>query len=185
MNLVWNHSAVRITHVIPQKMRLPLGAAGAIAVILVGAFATEETADNTRSSRAISLFGLLVILAGVFATSTKHSAVKWQTVIVGMLSQFIIALFVLRTGVGYDIFSFIGELAGDLLGFAGQGVAFLTSEAVANNHMFIVGVVPAVIFFVAITQVLYYCSYPFTFVHSPLSRPISLQVRRTEYDWKS
>lgn len=141
---------------IPQKLRLPLGAVGAIAVILVGSFASEETADNTRANRAVSLFGLAVILFCVWLSSTNRKAVKFQTVIVGMLTQFIVAVFVLRTQVGFDIFKFIGDRAGDLLAFAGEGTAFLLSDEVAHNHMFLVGVIPAIVFFVAITQILYY-----------------------------
>ncbi|KAI4169033.1 MAG: hypothetical protein LQ343_005966 [Gyalolechia ehrenbergii] len=107
--------------------------------------------------------------------------------------QFIVAVFVLRSGAGYNIFSFISELARDLLGFADQGTSFLTSPDVpklgekgpemrdtyktADNDIgwFLVGVLrksaepiqfvkstpraiekPAVIFFVALVQLLYY-----------------------------
>ena len=62
-----------------------------------------------------------------------------------MLAQYIIGLFVLRTGVGYDIFKFIADRAGDLLGFAKDGVAFLTNPDVANLGMFFFGVIPAII----------------------------------------
>jgi len=77
-------------------------------------------------------------------------------VIVGFLMQFIIALFVLRTGVGYDIFSFISGLARSLLGFAKDGVAFLTTPDIAANTFFFFSVLPAIIFFVAIVQMLYH-----------------------------
>ena len=97
---IWNHTAVRVVEMIPERLRLPLGALGAIAVILVGAFASPESADNTRPNRAVSLFGLLVFIAALYLTSRNRAMVKWHTVIVGMLTQFIIALFVLRTGVG-------------------------------------------------------------------------------------
>lgn len=70
--------------------------------------------------------------------------------------QFIIALFVLRTQVGYDIFSFISTLARELLGFAGDGVEFLTDDTVMNLGWFLTGVIPAIIFFVAFVQMLYY-----------------------------
>lgn len=53
MGLVWTHTASRAVNMLPQKARLPLGAAGAIEVILLGTFITEETADNIRANRAI------------------------------------------------------------------------------------------------------------------------------------
>lgn len=55
-----------------------------------------------------------------------------------------------------DIFSFISELASDLLGFANQGTTFLTSSTVPKLGWFLVSVLPAVIFFVAFIQLLYY-----------------------------
>ena len=85
---------------IPEKFRTPLAAAGTVAVMLVGSFASAESADNTRENRAVSLFGLVVLMVGLWATSTNRKMIKWHTVIVGMLTQFIIALFVLRTSVG-------------------------------------------------------------------------------------
>jgi CNT family concentrative nucleoside transporter len=55
-----------------------------------------------------------------------------------------------------DIFSFISGLARDLLGFADQGTAFLTSAAIPKLGWFLVGVLPAIIFFVALVQLLFY-----------------------------
>ncbi|KAI8933669.1 hypothetical protein NX059_009389 [Plenodomus lindquistii] len=156
MHWVWNQTGVRIGNMIPQKMRVPAGAALTIAVIIVGSFASEESEDNTRANRAVSLFGLLVFIAGFWATSRNRSKIMWHTVIVGMLMQFIIALFVLRTGVGYDIFNFISELARELLGFAKDGVTFLTNEDTAKLTWFFISVIPAIIFFVSFVQLLYY-----------------------------
>lgn len=81
-------------------MRIPLGAAITIAVIIVGSFASKESQDNTRANRAVSLFGLAVFITLLWATSRNRSKVAWHTVIVGMLVQFIVALFVLRTKAG-------------------------------------------------------------------------------------
>lgn len=55
-----------------------------------------------------------------------------------------------------NIFAFVSELARDLLGFADQGTSFLTAPSVVATHYFLVGVLPAVIFFVALVQLLYY-----------------------------
>ncbi|KAL6706410.1 hypothetical protein ACN47E_005516 [Coniothyrium glycines] len=156
MHWIWGQTGVRIANLIPEKLRIPAAAALTIAVIIVGSFVSEESEDNTRANRAVSLFGLAVFIAGFYATSRNRSKVVWHTVIVGMLMQFIIALFVLRTGVGYDIFNFISELARLLLGFANDGVVFLTDSSVPELGWFLTGVIPAIIFFVSFVQLLYY-----------------------------
>ena len=97
---VWKHVVQRVVYMIPQRFRLPLGGLGAIAVILVGTFVSEETADNTRANRAVSLFGLAVFLTLFWATSRNRKLIQWHTVIVGMLTQFVLAVFVLRTKAG-------------------------------------------------------------------------------------
>jgi CNT family concentrative nucleoside transporter len=156
MHFVWNNTGVRITSFIPENMRVPAGAGLTIAVIIVGAFASPESQNNSRTNRAISLFGLLVFIFAFWITSRNRSKIVWHTVIVGMLTQFIIALFVLRTQVGYDIFEFISTLARLLLHFAHEGVIFLTDKDVPNLPWFFTGVVPPIIFFVAFVQLLYY-----------------------------
>ncbi|KAK2757637.1 hypothetical protein FQN54_004606 [Arachnomyces sp. PD_36] len=156
MYFVWNHTATPVVNAIPSKFRTPAATALVVTVILIGAFVSEEAEDNTRENRAVSLFGLLVLLVGLWATSRDRKKIVWQTVIVGMLVQFVIAVFVLRTGVGYDIFNFISGLARSLLGFAGEGTAFLSDESALKSTWFLVNVVPAIIFFVSLVQLLYY-----------------------------
>ena len=76
MAWAWRNTAVPISNMVPERFRTLAGAAIAIAAIIVGAMASEETADNTRANRAISLLGLAVILAGFWATSRHRRAVK-------------------------------------------------------------------------------------------------------------
>ncbi|XMA20214.1 hypothetical protein WAI453_013005 [Rhynchosporium graminicola] len=153
---VWMKAIYNPSKMVPAKLRLPLAGAGTVVVFIVGTMATEETADNTRANRAVSLFGLVVFIGLFYATSNNRKAIQWQTVIVGMLAQFILALFVLRTQAGYDIFNFIAFLATSLLGFAAEGTEFLTNADIVSLHLFILGVIPAIIFFVAFVQLLYY-----------------------------
>lgn len=56
----------------------------------------------------------------------------------------------------YDIFTFIAFLATSLLGFAAQGTTFLTSAEIVSKFYFVTNVIPAIIFFVAFIQLLYY-----------------------------
>ncbi|KAJ5779718.1 hypothetical protein N7457_007438 [Penicillium paradoxum] len=163
MHWVWERTARPFVRMIPEKMRTPSAALLAIGVILIGAFASEESKDNTRANRAVSLFGMIVFLSGLWATSRNRKKILWHTVIVGMLAQFIIALFVLRTTAGYDIFNFISTLARSLLGFAGDGVIFLTSNDFYSYNkdfvpanFFMISVISAIVFFVSLVQLLYY-----------------------------
>lgn len=149
----------RFLRLIPDRFQTFLGAAVVVAVYLIGSFASEESAENSRENRAISLFGLVVLIFGLWLTSKNRKKIVWRTVIVGMLLQYIVALFVLRTQVGFDIFKFISDRARDLLGFASLGTEFLTDESVPKLTWFLIGVVPAIIFFVSLVQLLYYCGF--------------------------
>ncbi|OAR00518.1 hypothetical protein LLEC1_00842 [Akanthomyces lecanii] len=155
----WKHTAVMVYDRIPPKWRTPAGAFVTIAAMLVGSFVTKESVNNTRGNRAISLLGMAIILFGFWATSAHRSRVNWRTVIGGMLAQYVIGLFVLRTGAGYSIFRFVADRAGDLLGFAKDGVIFLTDKDTAALPWFFIGVIPAIIFFISLVQVLYYIGF--------------------------
>ncbi|OAX80204.1 hypothetical protein ACJ72_05466 [Emergomyces africanus] len=160
MRWVWHRTATPFVALFPEKYRTLLGAVVVVAVFLIGAFASEESQDNTRENRAVSLFGLVVLLFTLWVTSNNRKKIVWQTVLVGMLVQFLVALFVLRTKVGYDIFNFISGLARALLGFAGKGTAFLTRDWVPLEvTWFLVTVVPAIIFFVSLVQLFYYIGF--------------------------
>ncbi|CAG8954111.1 hypothetical protein HYFRA_00009215 [Hymenoscyphus fraxineus] len=154
--MIIDYGVKKPVSMIPEKLQVPLGALGAIGVILLGTFVTEESTDNTRANRGVSLFGLVVFIFCFYITSNNRKMIKWKTVIVGMLAQFILALFVLRTKAGYDIFNFVAYLAATGLGFAGDGTKFLTGQAALDSHWFIVTVIPPIIFFVALVQLLYY-----------------------------
>lgn len=165
MYFIWNRTATPIVNAIPEKFRTLLGAVVCVGVILIGSFASPESADNTRANRAVSLFGLVVFIFVLWLTSRNRKKIVWHTVIVGMLVQFIIALFVLRSTAGYDIFNFISLLARKLLGFATDGTVFLTAQnfydlasPIQPANWFLISVIPAIIFFVSIVQLLYYTS---------------------------
>ncbi|TDZ35604.1 Solute carrier family 28 member 3 [Colletotrichum spinosum] len=157
LRFVWRNTAARAYDVTPSKLHKPIAAALTAAVFLVGAMIPEEVGENTRASRAVSLFGLLLLVAVLTATSRDWRRIPWHTVIGGMLTQFLIAVFVLKTSVGYDIFAFISEMARTLLSFAMDGLKFLTDAEVPAKKWFLVSVVPPIIFFISLVQLLYHC----------------------------
>ena len=75
LKTVWKHTAVRVHDTIPAKLRKPIAAVITAAVMLIGAFVSEESADNTRANRAVSLFGLVVMIAVLYLTSRNRSKV--------------------------------------------------------------------------------------------------------------
>lgn len=80
MHFIWNNTGVRFANLIPEKLRVPLGAALVVAVIIIGAMASDEVADNTRANRGVSLFGLVVFIFVLWATSRNRKMIRWHTV---------------------------------------------------------------------------------------------------------
>ncbi|OTB01638.1 hypothetical protein M426DRAFT_63619 [Hypoxylon sp. CI-4A] len=156
VKFTWRHTAFRVYEHIPKKLHRPLATVVTVGVFLVGSMVPEETGENTRARRAQSLLGFVVMIAIMTLTSKNWRKIPWHTVIGGMLTQFVIAVFVLRTQAGYDIFNFISTLARLLLGFADQGVTFLTDSSVPELPWFFTSVVPPIIFFVALVSLLYH-----------------------------
>jgi CNT family concentrative nucleoside transporter len=156
VQLVWKHTFHQVYVVLPPSLHQPLATLSTLAIYLVGTFIPASEGSNTRTSRAISLFGLAVMIAGLYATSRNRKAISWHTIIGGMFMQYVIALFVLKTSVGYEIFGFVSDLARTLLTFANEGVILLTDDTVPNLPWFLIGVIPAIIFFVSLVTLLYH-----------------------------
>ena len=158
VQIVWNYATniVYTKLLVTRPRRLLVGAIITVAVILLGTFVPTETSYSKREDRAISFFGVVVAVFGLWLSSKHRSKIQWNSVIGGILMKFIVALFVLRTKCGFDVFNFISTLARELLGFAKDGVAFLTNTEVSQFGMFFFTVLPAVAFFVAFVHILYY-----------------------------
>lgn len=154
LKFIWFHGLSIRNKIIPEKFRTLAGAIGTVAVMLVGSLVPSETKDSRRVDRFISFLGIVVSIVLLYITSTNRSKIRWITVINGILIQFIIALFVLRTKVGYDIFHFISTLSEKFLSFAKFGVAFITSDETSKLPYFFFTVLPAVVFFIAVVYVL-------------------------------
>lgn len=153
---VWQITVIKVINYIPNGYRTFSAAIGTLVVILIGTFASPEYPGSKRSDRAMSFLGCMVTLFGLWATSVNRKAIKWHTVISGMLLQFIIAWFVLRTKTGYDIFQFISFLARKLLSFADFGTSFIFGLELAALPAFFFTVIPAIIFFIAFVNIFYY-----------------------------
>ena len=153
---IWEPCVSRPFFKLPWLVRLAMGWLALLAIVFGSAFGFELQDNSTYGDRAISVLGLFVFQLCFWAASNKHSLVPWPTVIVGLFIQQAIALFVLKSGAGFAIFSWIAILARDFLACAQDGVAFFFSKEIADAHWFFASTLGAIIFFIAFVQMMYY-----------------------------
>jgi CNT family concentrative nucleoside transporter len=120
------------------------------------AFGFPLSGNTKYGDRAISVLGLLIFQTGFWASSRQRSEIPWPTVIVGLILQQAIALFVLKTGAGFSIFTWIATLASDFLKQSLVGAAFFFDSATIQKQWFFVNTLSAIIFFIAFIQMMYY-----------------------------
>lgn len=127
-----------------------------LAVILITVFCLPEKPESSRLQRLQALFGMIVFMFCLWASSNNRKLVNWNTILSGLLLQFLLALFVFRCSVGHDIFQWASTFAQGYLEKATYGTQFVFGDAVAESGIFAVTVFPTLIFFAATVQVLYY-----------------------------
>lgn len=111
-------------------------------------------------SLARGLLGLSVLLILTFLMSSKRKAINWRQVFSGLLIQIIFAIAILKVPfirLGFDRLS---ELFVTLLSFTNQGAEFLFGALIDDKsswgYIFAFKVLPTVIFFSALTSLLFY-----------------------------
>jgi CNT family concentrative nucleoside transporter len=92
------------------------------------------------------VIGLVLFQLAFYASSHDRSKIPWPTVIVGLFMQQVIAMFVLKTGAGFSIFTWIATLASDFLAQAQQGVSFFFNQEIADSHWFFASTVGSLVF---------------------------------------
>jgi CNT family concentrative nucleoside transporter len=154
---IWSVVAVPWSK-LPHIGKLALGWF-ALAILVFGTtYGLPVTPTSGYVDRTRSLAGLVIIYLAQFARSHNHKAIQARTAILGIGFQFIIALFVFRTGAGYSLFGWIATAAADLLTQAQVGgAAFFWSSAFIKNYYFMVNTLSSIIFFVALSVALFYC----------------------------
>jgi CNT family concentrative nucleoside transporter len=102
-----------------------------------------------------SLVGLGVFTGLAYLLSIDRRAIRWRPVIWGIAIQLFFALLILRTPIGFAVFSFLGSLVGRFLDFSDAGAAFVFGENF-KDFFFAFKVLPTIIFFSSFITVLYH-----------------------------
>ncbi len=75
--------------------------------------------------RFTGLLGIILILGVSFLMSNNRKAINYRTVGVGLLLQVSLAVFILKTDLGQQIFQWLGDSINTLLGQADKGAQFV------------------------------------------------------------
>lgn len=117
--------------------------------------------------RFTGLIGVILILGVAYAMSNNRKAINYRTVGVGLLLQFSLALFILKTDIGQTIFQKLGDLVNKLLENATKGADFVFGTLVrsdlmvkafgqGNDYIFFFRVIPTIIFIAVLVNILYH-----------------------------
>ncbi|MFS4457372.1 NupC/NupG family nucleoside CNT transporter [Maribacter sp. 2304DJ31-5] len=129
----------------------------------------QENLVNTSiiSSQGISIMSLMRGILGMvfliliaFLFSNNRKAIDWRIVGIGLLFQLTLAVCILKIPFLLNLFEWIGQIFVSVLEYTATGSEFLFGGMVGNTDtfgfIFAFQVLPAIIFFSALTSVLFY-----------------------------
>ena len=106
------------------------------------------------------IIGIIFVLGVCYLLSSNKSKVKWNIVLKGLLIQFIFAICILKIPVIEYVFNGVSNIFLSLLNFTKDGSIFLFGETLVNDPsfgaIFAFQILPTIVFFSAITSVLFY-----------------------------
>jgi len=105
------------------------------------------------------LLGMLVLLFFAYLLSVDRRQIQWKTVGLGLLIQVIISIGVLKVSLITKVFETFGNFFVKILDYTGAGTSMLLGEFGDVNKygfIFLFQALPVIIFFSALTSILYY-----------------------------
>ena len=143
----------------------------ALLLFVVILFSTSASSQNIDTSeiiqssgftfstfyRGIIGMGFLIFIS--FLLSNNRKAINWKAASFGLLIQLILAVGVLKIPFVQAIFEFAGKIFVKILDFTMEGTKFLFGDLVSLDNfgnVFVFAILPTVIFFAALTSVLFY-----------------------------
>jgi len=117
------------------------------------------SAGLSASSIGRGALGMVTLLIIAFLFSSNRKAINWKTVGIGLAAQLLLAIGVLRITFIQNIFEFVGNIFVLILDFTAAGSEFLLGgmmDVESFGFIFLFQVLPTIIFFSALTSVLFY-----------------------------
>ena len=105
------------------------------------------------------LLGLTSLILISYLLSNNRKKIKWKTVFISIFIQFVIAVLILKISLIQSIFEIISKIFVRIINYTTSGSSFLFSSLVDQQkftYIFAFQVLPVIIFFSALTSVLYH-----------------------------
>ncbi|MBN8565695.1 MAG: Na+ dependent nucleoside transporter [Flavobacteriales bacterium] len=105
------------------------------------------------------VLGMLSLLFIAYIFSSNRKGINWKTVVIGVLAQLVLAIGVLKVEFIKNLFEFVGGLFVKVLDFTRAGSEFLLGGMMNVDNfgfIFLFQVLPTIIFFSALTSLLFY-----------------------------
>ncbi|CAN0361591.1 unnamed protein product, partial [Ectocarpus sp. 4 AP-2014] len=152
--LVFNEKGVRFKFRAPKQLE-------ASTTLTTNASNTTVVPSQGFSINSLwrGILGMFVLLVIAFLLSNNRKAINWKTVGLGLGFQLIIAVGVLQVPFVQSIFEFVGSIFIDVLEFTRAGSTFLFEglmDVGTFGFIFAFQVLPTILFFSALTSVLFY-----------------------------
>ena len=103
--------------------------------------------------------GIFILLLFAYLLSNNKNKIQWKTVFIGLTLQILIAISVLKISIIKTLFETIGVFFVKLLEYTGSGIEMLFGELANTSKygfIFVFQALPIIIFFSALTSILYY-----------------------------
>ena len=113
----------------------------------------------TFSSFFRGIIGIITLLLIAFLFSKNRKAINWSLVGKGLLLQFILALLILKVPFVHASFKYVSSVFVVILDFTSEGSKFLFGSFMnvdSFGYIFAFQVLPTIVFFSAITSLLFY-----------------------------
>ncbi|MGJ5641846.1 NupC/NupG family nucleoside CNT transporter [Formosa sp. S-31] len=113
----------------------------------------------TTKSLLKGVFGMLVLLVICYLLSANKKAINWKTIGAGLSAQLLLAIGVLKIEFVQRAFEFVGKIFVKILEFTQAGSVFLLGDMMnvdSFGFIFVFQILPTIIFFSALTSVLFY-----------------------------
>jgi CNT family concentrative nucleoside transporter len=152
----FSDSTLTLTH---QGKSLAFKAQTTPEVVAVSQLTLKPSEGFSTTSLLRGVLGMVALLFIAFLFSNNRKGINWKTVGIGLAAQLLLAIGVLKVPFIQKLFEFIGGLFVKVLDFTRAGSEFLLGGMMnvdTFGFIFLFQVLPTIIFFSALTSLLFY-----------------------------